>query len=217
MRKMVAVVLVFGLASMAGATAVGGFALSVNGATDVEEYGMLASEEMTLDIHVLDGTELAGFVLIVQVTGQGSLDASNVVFEETPATHQYVDVPGIFTGWTTTDRAWGSGDVAVAVAEPQVLRFSAGNLDFNTVGPYVLMDELVFHLDGAAEALIELIAMDSTYYTHVLEGEDIGRVDQVHQLYDSGVVVDSIVARIPEPITLSLLAMGGLALLRRRR
>jgi hypothetical protein len=217
MRKLLALILVLGLASMASAIpTVGGIELSVNGlaAPDVWPDDLIPSDELTLDIHVLDGTVLAGFVLAVQVSGPGSLLPGNVIFAETPPTYRYVDIPGIFTGWTTGDRAWGSGAVAVAIADPQMLRFSAGNLDFNTVGEYTLMDNLVFHCEGEGDVLVELVALDTTYYEH----DEIGNITGVFQNYDAGMVIDSIlIHQIPEPMTLSLLAIGGLALLRRRR
>jgi len=217
MRKLLALALVLGLASMASGTAVAGLMLSVNGEPAPDEIGLdvplQESDSLILDVHVTDGTELAGFVLIVQVAdGPGSLDGQNVVFEQSPLTRQFTTFQGI--GWYEDPRGWGSGDVAVAVNTPEALRFSAGNTDYNTLGAYTLMDGLMFHCDGEGPVLVELIAIDSTYYTHDAEG---GVVD-VLQLYDSGAVIDSIIIhQIPEPMTLSLLGLGGLALLRRRR
>jgi len=212
MRKLLALALVLGLATMASATsAVGGLELSVNGWPALEEYELpFPSGELILDIHLLPETLLGGFDLAVQVTGLGSLDAANVVFENMPLTEVYV-----FGNWMSGPRAWGGGDVAVIPpVETQFYRISTGNTDFNTLGEYTLMNNLLFHCDGEGDVLVELIAFDSTYYTH----DEAGVVLTVDQLYDAGTVVDSIIVhQIPEPMTLSLLAMGGLALLRRRR
>jgi len=212
MRRLLALVLVLGLASVANA----GLMLSVNGEPAPDEITLAPSDSIILDIQVMDGTELGGFDLAVQMQGPGSLDPANVVFEQTPNTRQYFGAP--FNMWVTDVRAWGSGDVATIDASADALRISAGNLDFNTVGPYTLMDGLLFHCEGEGDVLIELIALDTTVYTLIEEGEGVGTIDGVGQIYDAGAVVDSIlIHQIPEPMTLSLLAMGGLALLRRRR
>ncbi|MHC4265874.1 MAG: PEP-CTERM sorting domain-containing protein, partial [Planctomycetota bacterium] len=102
-----------------------------------------------------------------------------------------------------------------------------GNLgDFNAVGAYTLMDGLEFHAEGIGDVYVDLVAASDiftwdwdigvtyTYSTTYYYG--ITGYDQ-NILFEEGTVIDSVLIQVPEPMTLSLLALGSLILYRKRR
>jgi len=239
MRKLLAMFLVLGMATMANAA----IQLSVDGSTELadEIVQMAESEVIILDAHLGVDDLLSGGDMIVRVTPQvgagGSLNTQNMVFMlgYGPDYPGYVDFVTLDTetgdyevGFGTWEAPWG-----IISATPDEVKISGGNLGNgaegltgNSVGEYIIFDGLEFHCEGLGEVLIELIAAsDIIYYTWDIDqestpmGTTYSLINQNNvPVYAQGTVLDSImIHQIPEPMTLSLLAMGGLALLRRRR
>ena len=210
MKKLLVLLLVLGMASMAQA----GLILTVDGLPAPDEIDLIPSDYITLDVSVEADTLLAGGDLMITLSNaQGVLDASGIVFEQEPLTLAYNPFAG---GWIEFNLPW-DGPWATVDAQPQQVLISGGNLSFDTMGPYTLMDGLVFHCEEPTDVVIELVAFNRvTYYDHdtsVPPGDSVAKV-----LYAKDTIIDSIIVhQIPEPMTMSLLGLGGLALLRRRR
>ena len=90
---------------------------------------------------------------------------------------------------------------------PQAVGVTAANFLSPAVsGPAVLVDNIILHLEANCYSLIllDLVAVGSGT---VLDGQTV----------PAGTSLDSTLFFIPEPITMTLLGLGGLALIRRRR
>jgi len=223
MKKLLALVLVLSLAASAQA----GFMLSVNGDQAPDEITLEPSDTIWLDILVDPGTVFNAGDWQIRVNGPGSLDTANVAFAA-PTRRVYTSLFG--GAWYLEDDAAWQGTV-LAKAEAQDVIISAADLSFNMtnnlevddfggVGALsfpVLMDGLQFHCEGEGDVIVELITFGRvTSLVETANGYDPEAPTVT--VVEAGTVLDSIlIHQIPEPMTLSLLAMGGLALLRRRR
>jgi len=225
MKKLLALLLVLGMASMVQA----GFILSVNGLPAPDEYTMMPSDHITLDVHITPGTEFNGGDFLIKLSnGQAVLDDAGVVFPL--ATMKTFN----FGMWTLQDDSPTGITYAAAQSADDRYLFSGGSLTWNSINnpdPYagfpplipavpalsypVLMDGLDLHCVEATDVVVELIA---PYGISRLLHNASGVVTGSEKIIADGTVMDSIVIhQIPEPMTMSLLGLGGLALLRRRR
>jgi hypothetical protein len=197
MRKLLALTLILGLTSLANAS----IDLSVNGLPADPEITLNPSDWIELDLTVSEGQNLGGGDIIIQLSNpQGLLDPAGILFEATPPTNLAGSI--IPFAWTSP---W-----EVIQADPQSVYISGGNSQFNTVGEYDLMWGLMFHCEEPTDVIIEVVAA----------GLGVAEFDATFNpviIYEPGEIIDSLVVIQPEPMTLSLLGLGGLALLRRRR
>ena len=113
--------------------------------------------------------------------------------------------------WPPLPRPWGGAwSVIGGQTNPQQVYMSGGNLDFDTIGPYTLADNIIFHCEEATDVTIDLVAMtDLIAFMH-----DTSRPPPVSNtatvIATQGTILDSInVTQIPEPATILLLGAGG--------
>jgi hypothetical protein len=212
MKKLLALVLVLGIASMAQAA----FKISVNGVVDPPETEivLLPSQEVILDIHGSDndGTPL-GFFLLVK--GKGSINGSSFVPNPQGAPGGYFS-PGYGGEGDLCDYQDAEAFAAdVGLPVPDLLAafggvqdMSFGNVASSSPAPAplngLLVDDIIFHCEG--------------YDPQAGPYDDV-----IIELWTAGqagpeVLLDTqVIHQIPEPLSLSLLGLGGMALLRRRR
>jgi len=199
MRKLLALILILGMATAASAS----IDLSVNGLPAPDVITLEPSMFITLDINVSAGQYLGGGDIAIRLSNpQGHLDPGGVTFINPVPTELF---PG-----TVFPLAWTSPWAVVPLfSGPQQVYMSGGNSQYNTLGPYKLMDGLLFHCDDFSDVIIELVSM----------GLGVAKFEGGNPviIYQPGQIIDSIYVIQPEPATMALLALGGLALLRRRR
>ena len=228
MKKLLVLVLVLGMASMASAA----FQLSVNGQLAPDEITLEPSDWIELDIHIDPGTVFnGGDLAIVLSNNQGRLDCADISFPA--ATMRSL----VFGMWVLEDAKGLGGSYAVVegLSSAQRTVISGGDLLWNAEnnaeleGPWgggfvpevpansypILMEGLMFHCEEETDVEISLVAL---YGLGMFEHDVDGGVVGIIPIAEAGEVLDTIMVRqIPEPMTMSLLGLGGLALLRRRR
>jgi hypothetical protein len=238
MKKLLVLLLVLGVASMAQAA----FVLSVDGDTGVEQKTMAPSEWIELDIAKTAGLFGIGD-LAIRVTGPGHLawggndpEAPDLGPINYIGNATNMDVPTDFVGVDGAGNIthgvypymWDLPFTESPISTDKYLKVFGGNNTYNTEGPYTLLDNVWFHCDGLGEVIIDLVAASSlreiTYATSFVTVPPpphwTWSVSDYVELPGCGVdtVLDTItITQIPEPMTMSLLGLGGLALLRRRR
>ena len=150
MKKLLVLILVLGMASFANAS----ITLSVNGVVAPDSIALTPSEYVTLDIMIGDVDLAGGTFDILLSNPQGSLDSSGVTFETMPLTRVWY-----YGAWITGDVLW-EGPWQKVIEQPQRVMVAGLNLNNNTVGPYTLMDGLIFHCDEATDLIIDLVAFE---------------------------------------------------------
>jgi len=119
--------------------------------------------------------------------------------------------------WFDYETAWEvAWSVVPSLSNPKTAYITGLNFTWNTLGSYVLADDLIFHCEEETDVIIDLVAMgDLIYWTYDETGTKTG--SQV--IAAGGTTLDSIhvVQVIPEPATVVLLGLGSLSLMRRRR
>lgn len=178
MRKLVLLMLVLGVASMASAGLVG---LSVNGQANPGVIELQPSDVIELDVHALPGF-VGGDFLITLSNAQGSLDGAGAVLTA-EWTSTYLPEYGyiVTSPW---DFAWGPV-ASLPQNGPQSYSLGGGNFSSPTIIEEVLMSGLLFHCDEPTDVIITL--------EQYVSGDAI--------LMDELLVVQT-----PEPMTLGLLA-----------
>lgn len=231
MKKLLVLLLVLGMASMAQAS----FILSVDGDTATKQLTVEPSTWIELDITKTDADLFGIGDLAIKVTGPGHLawggsdpeapnpDPISYIGVANDLPTNYVtgaDAGGVII--SQVDWKWDLPFAESPLSDSSYLKVFGGNSTNNTYGPYTLLDNVWFHCDGEGEVTIELVAASSLrYMTYYVEstpfGYDWGVEDYV-ETQAEGAILDTVtITQIPEPMTMSLLGLGGLALLRRRR
>jgi hypothetical protein len=233
MKKLLVFLLVLGMTS----TVQAGFILSADGQTDISEITLDGpSSYLELGIGLLADDMLfnGGDIAIQLSNAQGALSYSGLIFPN--ATMRTKGVPvGVFP---LSDNMGFAGAYAVVpgLSGPQKVVISGGDISLNAKnnsvleGPWgggyipavaansypILMQGLLFHCEEPTDVTISLVAagLGITRLEYDAAKNVIGQT----VIYAPGTVMDSIIVhQIPEPMTMSLLGLGGLALLRRRR
>lgn len=206
MKKLLVLMLVLGMASFANAT----ITLSVNGEVADDSIELTPSDVVTLDIFIGDVDLAGGTFQVLLNNAQGALDYSGITFEVLPLTRMWVSY------WLPVNVAWEAPwRVIQDQSDAQGVMIAGMNLTNNTVGPYTLMDDLIFHCEEATDVTIELVAYGDIFaWTYDAAGV---KQAEVEILYAAGTLIDSIYVYQPEPMTIALLGLGGLFLRRRRK
>ena len=160
--------------------------------SDWIELGVFVSESQLLG---------AGDMAIRLSQSSGYLDWENVTFINPVPTDLSDIEPGLIIEmeWTA---CW---EVIEAFSDPYEMYISGGNASLNAIGPFDLVNGLMFHCDEPINLTIELVAMGGGIVEFYAGGLP-------ELIYVGGEVIDSIYVVQPEPSTLALLALGGVAL-----
>jgi len=206
MKKLFAVVVVLSLATAASAAAPGTLELvisSLNGQpiAPVKEISIEPSDIINMDI-VYTGNPgwnlyAVGFRISAQ-GGPGALDLTQMTYDpEWDLAWELIgeEVAGI--RYTVEESA---ADLGIEAADP-----AAG---------IVVLDHILWHCDGQPnDVTITVEDLDPGEVTYTQEVDWVNGTFQPLTWDTAGVIVH----QIPEPMTLTLLGLGGLALIRRRR
>ena len=193
MKKLLVLFIVFGMAAVANASIM---SISVEGDYGVEEYTLDELECVKLDVGVDDGvTAFIGTDVSLKVEGPGSLNVSEIVL----ADEYYNSAMGGMIAWTS-----GPPKLVGSPTSQQVdlTMFTSDNAMFAGAGPFGVADNINFCCGGLGEVVVTLYA-------------DLVNANGETQY---GMVLDTLlIHQVPEPMTIALLGLGGLALIRRRR
>jgi len=215
MKKFLTLMMVLGLASMANAGVIDLVTVGVgsNGHSGTIGDPLDISETIELAIvlnHNLyggypsyDGYMLSSMDLDLHVVGAGSLAAGTFDKNGDPV---WQNNPGLSPFVVNDD-----GDVSNGL--DQITGVSLAGL----LGAAVLLGDLFFHAEGGNSVLLDLTLNGLSEYSpfHNLSGAPYpGGWEQLTEGDLGNLVIHQV---IPEPMTMSLLALGGLGLIRRRR
>jgi hypothetical protein len=185
MKKLLILMLVLGVASVANATLL----LSVDGEIDPPEteVSLTPSQEAVIDIHGFDNPESVGFMGWITIQGPGAINAGSPTYLwETSTVNNMSDPP--LTEYIAALADLGYPGVV------DIIEFNIQDLNEPVGEPAngLLIDGLIFHCEDVGEVTLTMMDLDLVVFD----------VQVIHQ--------------VPEPMTLTLLGLGGL-LLRRRK
>jgi hypothetical protein len=226
MKKVLILFLVLGMASLASATIIDVRVVDVGqsgGRAGTEEDPLQPSDIVGLEIVLnfnpypgttypsYDGYATAGVGVTVDIgaAGPGTLSVLQT------GTKTKVDTPGFHADWELEVFSGVSANAAT---------FIGGDLNGVVTGtddPTVLFFNLLVHADEAGVVVVDLIVSDEDSQWALYSNFNQTDYSQV-PLVDIELLVDddlgdTTIHIIPEPMTIGLLGLGGLALLRRRR
>ena len=187
MKKLLILMLVFGLASVANATLTIGV-YEEDGTTLYNGRDLVFSDYLVLKIISVGGNpgDSGGFALIADTT-LGTISGGVTTIPDAPDASMLLgSATNNFVGGMGTNDDGIVGTVSAYTAVP----------------PYadgVYFDEILFHCEGVADVTVYLYNIESTW--SIADG-----------LIDSVVI-----HQVPEPMTIALLGLGSLFLLRRRK
>ena len=234
MKKILALVLVLGLAAMANATytgpgndysIVGNMYLTIDGQPAPDEITLDRSQWIEIDIDVAgpvppaigpDSGLLRGFDVTLEMSNaQAAMDYTNLTF--LPEGHM-----NLFMGSMLVEIPWAGTpkqvvDMPGYEPTPQRTLLTGYAGDYPTIGNYTLVNGIMLHCEDTTDVVLTLYAGYPDGSGAVLWGDGSpGVPDQGSS--EAGTILDQItIIQIPEPITMTLLGLGGLALIRRRR
>jgi hypothetical protein len=189
MRKLLVLLTVLAIASIASAGEIDPLIVSLNGQPidPTDEIWIIPSDEIDFDIVAIDHTVLT-IDVIVTVTGMGALltDATSL------AAITYVDDDPGYRAEPLVITPWVS--------------YELGTANFSGMSG-TIFDHLLMHCEGQPGDVI-ISASAGTTFGGTLDGDG--------NPYTGG-WSSVTVHQIPEPMTVALLGLGGLFLLRRRR
>jgi hypothetical protein len=195
MKKILALLLVLAVAQVASA----GFMISVNGVPNPTAPVVLApSGHATIDIHGVGNTGATTELYLV-CQGPGMLAGGTIVYPGTfpvPCEISTKSAAAYEAGWEGW--LWG-GEVGETGFGLLGVTWATYAVIGSTVNPQPLLNGLLadgidFHCEAVGPVTLSLWSFGETYV-----------------LYDTQEIIQT-----PEPITMSLLGLGGLALIRRR-
>jgi len=189
MKKLLALVLILGLSSVASAN----FVLSVGGVVEPADstITLAPSDEVIIDVHALLAGGAGDYpALAVFATGPGTVAVGDNPYVWGDGGMADIVDPELSEEWIPGIESLGYPGATSAI----LLELVDTAEPFDTYPAGLVADGIIFHCEGIGDALIGLF--DASTY----------------EVYDT-----VIIHQVPEPMTLSLLGLGGLGLLRRRR
>lgn len=199
MKKLMVLLMVFGITSMAGAGVIDVQISSLNNEPidPVDYIEIVESDWVNLDIYYIpDGSEYIGQISCELTTaGIGTMDMTDLTFPE---------------GAWDMDETWSPGITEVTAGKVYTLTYSEGMTGSGSAG--ILVDHILVHCDGFPGDITVSITADVLY-------GGIGTMDNNWRTIGSGLEYGPGVTihNIPEPMTIALLGLGGLFLIRRRK
>ena len=190
MKKLLILTLVIGLASIAGA------------ATNVGKVVQLSVDGVVADEYFRDNPlDYSDTVVLDVILANGvAMDAMELDLEVIGAAT--ISLPDPATGIIVA--AFESWSLIVDGVTDKGIGVMAG-VTFGSVDGK-LIDNITLHCEGAGDVIVNLTIAGSN---HILTPED-----RLLTAADLGSIV---IHQVPEPMTITLLGLGGLALLRRRK
>lgn len=189
MKKMLALLLVLGVAQIANA----GFLISVDGQVDPPDTSielLAPSGTAIIDVHHTGGG-VAPMTIALFADGPGTLTSANAVAWHTVTGGAVYNLEaGDLMAWQ--DGLAGMGFPGVTSVVQIELKDTVAPVDELPLG--LVADLIDFHCDGLGDVTLGLMDLNT------------------FEIYDTQVI-----HQVPEPITMTLLGLGGLALIRRRR
>jgi hypothetical protein len=213
MKKLMAILFVLALVNVANAgyldlqiSSRGGCAIR-----PIQEVSIYASDVIGVDVVYTPspGRSIFSISKEIVITPSADMTASIGGIISTPINPGTLTWP---TGWCPelsqvtiiSDRRQGQ------VGDPLI--DTAAN-DIGSVAPGIVLGHFLLHCDGFSTAVVKLVENPNTY----VAGESLefdGNWNCYHLGEGPGIIIQ---CGIPEPMTLTLLVLGGLAILRKRR
>jgi hypothetical protein len=192
MKKFICVLVFLAMVNVANAGIVDLMISSLNGQpiTPVKEITVLPTDVVNFDVVYTADTGWYGWSLSLDmvVQGPGTLDISTI----------------------TKPSGYWNADLSKITAKPYgaLLDFVAN--DIGTVPAGIVLDHFLLHCDDAGDVIIRLVENPNTAAGATLQTDGS---DLYELLAGPGIMIH----QIPEPMTLTLLGLGGLFLARRKR
>ena len=219
MKKLLAMLLVLGLANFANATMSFDLVPTQGGHGFSPDDPLLPSEWVELDVVYSGDVPLwSSGALTLTITGPGewcgpdadTYDPPGLPIEQAWTWHEKFDPEYKFMGVIAMP-----GINSISMPDSRTIEVSGTtdlNKDIAIVAGEILFDHLNIHCTGNGEVVVTLTPSADTaigtpvYWDGELLTNDLNAVGSAISIY-----------QIPEPMTMALLGIGGLALIRRRR
>lgn len=223
MKKLLVLMLVLGMASLANATVIDvvkaefgdqghkGTSLDPLVPSEIIEISIVLNHNPYEGFPSFDGYGTDGVGLDLEVSGPGTLSVVQKEIMVSPGVYEWVDDlqhHADFAIWRQSDPL---------VVDNAIAEMSGGVLEGLIKGPATLIWNLLIHCDGAGYVNIDLTLQDpASRYSVYVNSSTMEPYPEWVPLLESD-LGSLIIHQVPEPATIALLGLGGLFLVRRRR
>lgn len=207
MKKLLVLLLVFGITSIANAGVIDLQIASLNGVpiTPVKEITIGESDWVDIDIIYtgVAGQHLGQLSLELTLTGLATMDMTDLTLP-----------PGVWS----TDATFSPGVTEIVAGKQYTLTYGEDTGTSGVVEPFpgIAIDHILVHCDSIEPLgnIVTLVITADVLYGGIgsAEFDPFGMIG-MGLSYGPGVTI----TQIPEPMTIALLGLGGLFLLRRRK